>query len=92
LAKKKKSKKTKKRAGASNTDWLDKLRAAVNKRPLAIFRFSLEEWEAVLASRDGANRFTVTYPHDMLEKVRPRRPALSLRRSVILATVATLRA
>lgn len=71
MAKKKITKKTKKKAGPSNTDWLDKLRAAVNRRPLAIFRFGLEEWEAVLASRDGMNRFTVTYPHDMLEKVRP---------------------
>jgi len=63
-------KKTKKERGTKKTDWLDELRAAVNKRPLAIFRFGLDDWDSVLASRDGRNRFTVTYPHDMLEKVR----------------------
>lgn len=61
----------KKKTGTNKTGWLDKLRAAVRTRPLAIFRFGYEEWESVLGARDGMNRFTVTYPHDMLEKVRP---------------------
>jgi hypothetical protein len=61
----------KKKTRTNKIDWLDKLRAAVYRRPLAIFRFGLDEWESVLASRDGRNRFTVTYSHDMLEKVRP---------------------
>ena len=71
LAKKPTRRKTKKKAGTTKTEWLDDLCAAVRKRPLAIFRFGYDEWESVLASRDGTNRFTVTYPHDLLEKVRP---------------------
>jgi hypothetical protein len=60
----------KKKRAKTTTNWLDELRALAYKRPLAIFRFSEEEWWDISNSRRGTGHFTVARSHASLEHVR----------------------
>lgn len=53
----------------SDGDWLDTLRVAVERQPLAVIRLSTEQWERLLETRRGPTEFTVAFPHASLEGI-----------------------
>lgn len=51
-------------------NWLNDLKAVVDKKPLVVFQFGDEEWARLRDSQRGANEFTIARSHQLLEKVR----------------------
>lgn len=50
--------------------WLDNLKRLVQKKPLVVFQFEVEEWARLQESRRGANEFTIARSHELFEKVK----------------------
>lgn len=59
-------------------EWLEKLKALVQQKPLVVFQFDGLDWSRLQESRRGTNRFTFARPHDLFEYVRLPTPCLIL--------------
>lgn len=53
----------------SEVEWLDSLREAVERQPIAVVRLSPEQWERLQDSRRGPTEFTLAFPHSLLKDV-----------------------
>jgi hypothetical protein len=51
-------------------NWLDDLKAIVEKKPFVVFQFDGEEWSRLRESRRGANEFTIARSHDLVANVK----------------------
>ena len=51
------------------TDWLSRLKSAVEARPIVILRFTGKDWEFLCNTRRGVFRFTKAYPHKTVKRV-----------------------
>ena len=51
--------------------WLESLTQFVEKKPLAVLRFSSDEWEKLSESRRGLSEFTFTRSHELLAGISP---------------------
>jgi hypothetical protein len=58
-----------KRANGSGS-WLSALTKAVERKPLVLFRFSEDEWDALRGSRRGPDTFTIARSYALLRNVR----------------------
>lgn len=51
--------------------WLKQLAAAVENKPIAVLRFSKEEWQDLSESRGGTHEFTIVRQRALLKKIKP---------------------
>ncbi|MFC1935902.1 hypothetical protein ACFLX9_04015 [Chloroflexota bacterium] len=56
--------------------WLGRLKHVVERNPIAILKFSLDEWEQLRESRRGVSEFAIARAHALLENVRVPTPCL----------------
>lgn len=56
--------------------WLENLLNHVKKNPIAILRFSEEEWENLNQSRYGPNEFTIARKHALLQNIKDLTPCV----------------
>jgi hypothetical protein len=49
--------------------WRAFIRRFVEKKPLSILRFELDNWDRLRESRRGLTQFTIARPHDMVDEV-----------------------
>ena len=54
----------------SEESWRDFIKHFVEKKPLAILRIELDNWDRLRESRRGVTQFTIARPHDMVDEVR----------------------
>lgn len=58
--------------------WLESLKQYVEKRPIALLRFSEFEWQELGSSRRGVSEFTIARSHSHVEDIKAPSPCLIL--------------
>ncbi len=57
-------------------DWIARLKSLVQLRPIVALRIDAHDWTRLTESRRGTSEFSLVYPHELLENVKP--PAVCL--------------
>jgi hypothetical protein len=58
--------------------WLEALKKYAEQHPIAVLRFTLDEWESLTHSRRGVGEFTIAVPHALISGIRTPAPCLLL--------------
>ena len=53
-----------------SNEWIAAFQQHVEERPCLVIRFSSDEWQQLLDTRNGAREFTVARPHHFFDKVK----------------------